>query len=221
MRRRRTKLLVCAVCLIAATPGALAAEARPTPRTGGWPDGTVRYYDASDWPRTVAAAAARWSRDLRVRFVAVRRRSEAQLIIISRASRQIVEDCPHDDGRGLLPAACAQIGYVPGRVSRVTLPRATAYQDRNPTPADLRLVEHELGHVLGEHHLHGCAVMNPNVDLQGCTQPMTELTISDRLQRWLCGPFPADVRALAGIYGVRSSTPVDPYCVLPGVWGTG
>jgi hypothetical protein len=78
---------------------------------------------------------------------------------------------------------------------------------------ELRLVEHELGHVLGAGHLPGCAVMNPDPALFDCglAVPAPEHGVP----RSLCGPFAADVAAVAKLYGVQAPARVNPICTLP------
>jgi hypothetical protein len=142
--------------------------------------------------------------------VAVARPAEAQVVIVSDSVDEIANGCPPDPTPGIRTVACAQIGFAPGSRARVVLPDALG-PGSAPTVLELRLVEHELGHVLGSGHLPGCAVMNPNPALVDCGLPAPEHGVP----RALCGPFAADVRQVAKLYGVPVPAHVYPVCTLP------
>jgi hypothetical protein len=96
------------------------------------------------------------------------------------------------------------------RPTDIVLDRPATYQRTNPIASDVRLVVHELGHALGLQHAHQetCAVMLPDVSLLGCG---TRGGRSGGGDPALCGPFGADVRNAARIYG-GAGVP-RPYCI--------
>jgi hypothetical protein len=202
---RRSSRLVLLLTMLASLALALpfdnwAGTNRPRP----WPGGVIRYWDATGWRGTVPLAVAQWNRSgVAVRFVRARSRAEAELVVVS-SSRMVERMCRRahltGDGNSCVGYATT-IGYPgPGRV-RVLLP------DEPPAPAtdgsaeNVRLVVHELGHILGLTHRSTCAsVMYRSASLRDCDRRAL-YTSAPSPASGLCGPFPTDVAAAQQLYG--------------------
>lgn len=112
-----------------------------------WPGRPARipYYNATVYKAEVRKAVAAWNASgARLRFVAVPRRR----------ARVVVSHL----GRVPQPQVCfgrAQLGYSPGRVASVWLPRGCASR------VVTHVATHEFGHILGlNHENRRCATMN-------------------------------------------------------------
>jgi hypothetical protein len=180
--------------LAALAGGAALAYGHLAPAAGGpWPGKTIRYYDDTGWTLTVAQAAAHWNATgIAPRLVPVADPSQAQVMIVSATTQFIADHCPergHHDCD-----AFSSVGY--SAHAKVTLPPAGGQDGRSAS--ELRVVVHELGHVLGLHHEPGCAVMNPDPDHISCRLPLLDFHGNAA-----CGPLPADLRALAALYHRR------------------
>jgi predicted Zn-dependent protease len=177
--------------VVFATAAVVGTAWATTRRAGGpWPGSRITVFDASGWTRTVRAAIRRWNAvGAKVRLVEVRRRRGAEVTIVGRSPAAIRRDCPAD-GRGHGCLAYATIGYR-RRGAQVVLPTARAAEDRAPSLTDQRMVTHELGHVLGLRHRHGCTVMAPDVTRIGCRGRAASAP----------GPYAADAQAIDRLYG--------------------
>lgn len=199
-RRRLGRVHVLAVAA-AAVAAAAAGGVASSDRSGRWPDGEIRVYDASGWDRALALALVQWNEaGLGVRFVRARAREDADVLVVSdeeRVRRKCADSCA---------AFVTRIGYRPGSTaSEVVLPARSAGEREQPGLKDVQLVVHELGHILGVRHRdEECKVMNP--ELARSCHPLLSSG------EWLCGPLPRDVRKAAKLYGVRPAY-VDPYCL--------
>jgi predicted Zn-dependent protease len=195
--------------LLAATlAGSLLLPGVHAKEDGLWPRGTIRVYDASDWPQTVRLAIDRWnSAETGVRFELTHDRRSADVMVVSEPAEQIQRECP--EARASECQAYSRVGYTPADgVARVVLPSAIPMVDKFHTPFFVRLTVHELGHVIGLRHVtNPCELMNPNVNLPRC--PVMSRA---RPRRWLCGPTRGDAERAARMYGGRVPADFTPFC---------
>jgi hypothetical protein len=177
-----------------------AGTARPRP----WPGGVITYWDATGWRDTVPQAVAQWNRaGARVRFVRAQSRAAADVVLLSdsdKVDRQCRQAHVSGSGRSCAGYATA-IGY-PGPAGAKVLVRDRPPSTLGDPPAqEVRLVVHELGHILGLTHRPSCrSVMNHSSALTGCDREKLFAAAPSSSAR-LCGPFPADVAAARRLYG--------------------
>ena len=189
-------LVAVAAVAVAVTSAVAAAPSHPAT----WPGRTITYSDTSGWTTAVREAVAQWNATgAGPRFVPAPVGRVPQLRVLAVGRAVLAHRCPHSAGR------C--IGYATmGRqaADHLVLPRRSADEDAVHSPEDVRLVVHELGHVLGLTHAdvarEPCAAMHHFIELPDCRRP--DLA-GARDGHGACGPFAADVRALARRYGTR------------------
>jgi hypothetical protein len=175
-------VFVCAlVAVMLYSP--MSADARPhTP----WPTtGQVRVYNPTGWQNTMRAAAEAWNRTGVTPTIVFTSRASDATVVVEASSRMLEQRCNED-------YRCDGFAERDGHSGRITLPDADRDSDRHPSAGWVRLVAHELGHILGlPHETHDCALMNtdtgnrrcsPRMDFDNIRGPMrTDITAAERL----------------------------------------
>jgi hypothetical protein len=191
LRRVRARHAVLLVALVAIGFGmrhdlpVLAASDDPRP----WPGGRVTYFDASGSAEAVDAAARRWNRSgVRLQLTRARTRASADVVFVADRARL----------RARCGTRCLGLSSSIGRPrgGRVTVLLDPQIAGR-PSPLNVWVAMHELGHVLGLRHREGtCSLMNARAYDDACIFAGT----SER-GPLPCGPATGDVAAAARLYG--------------------
>jgi len=203
--------------------GSLLAVAAPAAASDGvgrgakWPNGPIRVFNAATADaKAVDLAIAAWnSTRSRVRFVKVKRRARAQVVV------------RYDNRLAFCGLGFGSIGYPgPYAVAEVRIRRGTAADGQSCAFAGQALVvAHELGHVLGfAHDLKRCSIMNRSVSegrggtlcVPQATGPQDAYVVNEFIGRWRCGILePIDLTRMLRRYGGTAPAPrADPWCDL-------
>jgi hypothetical protein len=155
-----------------------------------WPGGRVTYFDASGSAEAVDAAARRWNRSgARVHLTRAASRATANVVFVADRTRL------HARCGGRCLGLSSSIGRPPGGRVRVLIDPGIAGR---PSPLNVWVAMHELGHVLGLRHREGtCSLMNARAYDDACTFAGAT-TEQGPLP---CGPATGDVAAAARLYG--------------------
>jgi Matrixin len=166
--------------------------------------GVLRYHDSSRWSRTITLALAQWNAaHIGVTFKPSTDAEGADVLIVSDQSTLNGVRTRNSPS----PAAMAsRIGIQPGEPVTITLGNPPAFP---PSGADVRLVVHELGHVLGLSHTRTpCAVMNSEAQWLPDCHRLGWFVSNGKA---MCGPTLGDIRRAQGIWRGKPAAP-DPYC---------
>ena len=194
---------VAAVFSVAAATGALNWTGEPLP----WPGHrlTVALTDPA-WELEVRAAVRKLNElpvDLKVDVTDDPTRAGAVITTISQ--REMSRRCvpgTRGDAKIVCSGLASTIGY---RGRRETIWLVDHDQVGMDPAGRVRLVAHEIAHVLGLKHRHrGCSLMSPLAGEDTCRR--------DQLAG-LCGPARQDVAALQQLYGRRPRGAYTPFCV--------
>lgn len=198
LRRRALLALLCVLAL-----GSFVYPRAATWFTGApWPH-TIHIYDESEWPQTVRQGMSLWNDSgANVRFVRVATRAEADVVIVS--DERVLDE--HTLGR-------ATIGYQRfGQVERMWLKDDPDGDDALLRAEEVRVVVHELGHVIGLTHSKApCEVMYPTISMPEC-----DPAVISQDEQEICGPQSGDVRRVIAMYGGRERADRQRRC--PSTW---
>lgn len=193
LRRARLRPAAPLLAVISLGLGAVCAHQLPVLAAGApqpWPGGRVTYFDASGSPEAVHAAAKRWNRSgARVEIVPAVDAQHADVVFVADGTR-LRSDC----GPRCLGLSSSIGRPRDGRVTVVLNPAIAG----EPSPLNVWVAMHELGHVLGLRHREGsCSLMNAHAYDDSCRfagDPAGQGPLP-------CGPASRDVAAAARLYG--------------------
>jgi hypothetical protein len=193
LRRVRLRLAAPILAVLSLGLGAVGWHELPVLAAGKpqpWPHGRVTYFDASGSSAAVDAAATRWNRSgARVEIVRAAGMRDADVVFVADGAR-LRAGC----GSRCLGLSSAIGRPRDGRVTVILNPAITG----EPTPLNVWVAMHELGHVLGLHHREGsCSLMNAHAYDDSCSfagDPTSQGPLP-------CGPASGDVNAAARLYG--------------------
>jgi hypothetical protein len=160
--------------------------------------GEIRVYNPTGWQRSVRDAADAWNRTgVTPKFVFVHDARHAQ-VTVTASTEAVAARCDET-------YTCDAVARRRGQRGAIWLP--TQVGEEVHSPPLVRLIVHELGHVLGlRHEMHGCARMNTDTGARLCgvlrVPPHT----------YACGPLQHDILAAERLYGERTDPSYRPWC---------
>ena len=186
-------VLLSSLLVLAAANPVLAHSGRPAPWAG-----EIRVYNPTGWQRSVRHAADAWNRTgVTPKFVFVHEARHAQ-VIVTASTEAVAARCRET-------YTCDAFAQRRGQRGAIWLP--THVGDDVLSPALVRLIVHELGHVLGlSHEMHDCARMNTDTGSRLCG------VLRVPYGTYACGPLRRDIRAAERLYGDRADSSYRPWC---------
>jgi hypothetical protein len=186
-------LLLSSVLAFAAGGSVLAHTAHPAPWAG-----EIRVYNPTGWQRNVREAADAWNRTgVTPRFVFVHDARHAQ-VTVTASTEAVAARCTET-------YTCVAYARRHGRRGAIWLPTQVGAEVLSPTI--VRLIVHELGHILGlRHEMHHCARMNTDTGARLCG------VLRVPRGTYACGPLRRDTLAAERIYGARTDRSYRPWC---------
>jgi hypothetical protein len=153
--------------------------------------GEIRIYNPTGWQRSVREAADAWNRTgVTPKFVFVHDARHAQ-VTVTASTEAVAARCDET-------YRCVAYANRRGRRGAIWLPTQEGREELSPTM--VRLIVHELGHVLGlPHEAHQCARMNTDTGARLCGN-------------YACGPLRHDTLAAERLYGARTARSYRPSC---------
>ena len=151
----KLSLLLLSSLLAFAAGGPSRHTGQPAPWVG-----EIRVYNPTGWQRNVRAAADAWNRTgVTPKFVFVHDARHAQ-VTVTASTEAVAARCTET-------YTCDAFARRHGRRGAIWLP--TQVGEEVLSPSLVRLIVHELGHVLGlRHEMHHCARMNTDTGARLC-----------------------------------------------------
>lgn len=186
-------LVLSSLAGLAAGSSVLAHAGRSTP----W-NGEIRVYNPTGWQRNVREAVDVWNRTgVTPKFVFVHDARHAQ-VTVTASTDAVAARCTER-------YTCVAYARRDGRHGAIWLPTQVGAEALSPTT--VRLIVHELGHVLGlRHETHHCARMNTDTGARLCG------VLRVPPDTYACGPLRRDILAAERLYGARSDRSYRPWC---------
>lgn len=190
---KHSLILLSSLLVFASGGSVLAHTGQPAPWAG-----EIRVYNPTGWQRNVRDAADAWNRTgVTPRFVLVQDALQAQ-VTVTASTEAVAARCDET-------YTCHAVAQRRGRRGAIWLP--TQAGEEKLSPPLVRLIVHELGHVLGlRHEMHDCARMNTDTGARLCgglrVPPGT----------YACGPLRHDILAAERLYGARTDPSYRPWC---------
>ena len=163
--------------------------------------GEIRVHNPTGWQRNVRAAADAWNRTgVTPKFVFVHDARHAQ-VTVTASTEAVAARCRET-------YTCDAFARRNGRRGAIWLPTQVGAEALSPSL--VRLIVHELGHVLGlRHEMHHCARMNTDTGGRLCGAPRVPSGT------YPCGPLRRDILAAEQLYGNRTDPSYRPWCSAP------
>jgi hypothetical protein len=160
--------------------------------------GEIRVYNPTGWQRSVRDAADAWNRTgVTPKFVFVHDARHAQ-VTVTASTEAVAARCRET-------YTCDAVARRRGQRGAIWLP--TQVGEEVPSPPLVRLIVHELGHVLGlRHEMHACARMNTDTGARLCA------VLRVPPDTYACGPLQHDIQAAERLYGHRTDPSYRPWC---------
>jgi hypothetical protein len=162
-----------------------------------WVD-EIRVYNPTGWQRNFRDAADAWNRTgVTPKFVFVHHARHAQ-VTVTASTEAVAARCDET-------YTCDAFAQRRGQHGAIWLP--TQVGEEMLSPALVRLIVHELGHVLGlRHEMHDCARMNTDTGARLCG------ALRVPPDTYACGPLQHDILAAERLYGTRTDPSYRPWC---------